>query len=70
MIKLHGSDINQHPDALDVWVRVAGYKKCQMFRAGSSDPCFVITGKLSTSTKSKLYFDAIRSQEEVLFTFL
>ncbi|XP_035830112.1 uncharacterized protein LOC118479609 [Helianthus annuus] len=65
MIKLHGSDLNQHPDDLDVWVRVAGDKKGRMFGVGSSDPNFAITGKLSTSTESKLYFDAIRSQEEV-----
>ncbi|KAM0072987.1 putative transposase, Ptta/En/Spm, plant [Helianthus debilis subsp. tardiflorus] len=65
MIKLHGSDLNQHPDDLDVWARVAGDKKGRMFGVGSSDPNFVITGKLSTSTESKLYVDAIRSQEEV-----
>ncbi|XP_035832045.1 uncharacterized protein LOC118481057 [Helianthus annuus] len=65
MIKLHGSDLNQHPDDLDVWARVAGDKKGRMFGVGSSDPNFVITRKLSTSTESKLYVDAIRSQEEV-----
>ncbi|KAF5776143.1 hypothetical protein HanXRQr2_Chr12g0520981 [Helianthus annuus] len=31
----------------------------------SPDPSFVITGKLSTSIESKLYFDTIRSQKEV-----
>ncbi|MFS7965756.1 hypothetical protein Hanom_Chr09g00765931 [Helianthus anomalus] len=68
MIKLHGSDLNQHPDDLDVWMRVEGGNKSRMFRVGSSDPSFVETGKLSTSTESKFYFDALISQEEVLFT--
>ncbi|MFS7998510.1 hypothetical protein Hanom_Chr12g01154691 [Helianthus anomalus] len=66
MIKLHGSDLNQHPDDLDVWMRVEGGNKSRMFRVGSSDPSFVVTGKLSTSTESNLYFDALMSQEEVL----
>ncbi|MFS7991209.1 hypothetical protein Hanom_Chr12g01068101 [Helianthus anomalus] len=51
MINLHGSDLNQHPDDLDVWARVAGDKKDRMIGVRSPDPSFVITGKLSTSTE-------------------
>ncbi|XP_076922371.1 uncharacterized protein LOC143584149 [Bidens hawaiensis] len=65
MIKLHGPDLNEHPDDYDVWARAARGSRGRILGIGSADPHFLVTGTPSTTSISASYIGALTSQEEV-----